>query len=253
MSAEINAQLLDKLQDDIANTGSMPLYLRFNESIREAIEQGLIKPGDFLPSERTFTDALGISRITVRKALACLEQDNIIDRGRGFGTQIKPSLQPPLAYSLANITGFSAEATQQGRTPGSQWLKREKIPAPADVAEQMGLPYGSEVYLLERIRTIDQTPVSYAVSYIAESAIDDPQEIGVSLYEYLHGRQIQFGKLNSQISATLADANLRNKLSLKDPCAILVIRQTLQDSAQHPLEYSVSYCRGDMYEYTMPG
>ncbi|MBW7983962.1 GntR family transcriptional regulator [Enterobacillus tribolii] len=253
MSAEINAQLLEKLQDDIANTGSMPLYLRFNESVREAIEQGLVRPGDFLPSERAFTDALGISRITVRKALACLEQDNIIDRGRGFGTQIKPSLQPPLAYSLANIKGFSSEASMQGRVPGSVWLKREKVTVPDDIAELMGLPAGSQVYLLERIRTIDQTPVSFAISYIAENVIDDPQDIDVSLYDYLHKRQVQFGKLSSHISATLADAELRSKLLLKDPCAILVIRQTLMDNAQNPLEHSISYCRGDMYEYTMAG
>ncbi|SUI69453.1 Uncharacterized HTH-type transcriptional regulator yegW [Serratia marcescens] len=48
--------------------GAMPLYLRFNASVRQAIEQGLLNAGDFLPSERLFTERLGISRITVRKS-----------------------------------------------------------------------------------------------------------------------------------------------------------------------------------------
>ncbi|MBX9335866.1 GntR family transcriptional regulator, partial [Serratia marcescens] len=90
MSKETNQRLLDKLQQDLASAGAMPLYLRFNASVRQAIEQGLLNSGDFLPSERLFTERLGISRITVRKALACLEQDGIIGRSRGYGTFIQP-------------------------------------------------------------------------------------------------------------------------------------------------------------------
>ncbi|MDN5970909.1 MAG: GntR family transcriptional regulator, partial [Enterobacterales bacterium] len=153
MSAENSLQLLNKLQQDIAQTGSMPIYLRFNESLREAIDQGIVKPGDFLPSERAFTDALKISRITVRKALACLEQDDIIGRGRGFGTMVKNTPTPPLAYSLATIKGFSGEVNLQGRTPGSVWIKRERVTASVNVAEKLNIPQNSSVFRLERIRT----------------------------------------------------------------------------------------------------
>lgn len=50
MSAENSQQLLNKLQQDIAQTGSMPIYLRFNESLREAIDQGIVKPETFSPA-----------------------------------------------------------------------------------------------------------------------------------------------------------------------------------------------------------
>ena len=238
MSAENSQQLLNKLQQDIAQTGSMPIYLRFNESLREAIDQGIVKPGDFLPSERAFTDALKISRITVRKALACLEQDDIIGRGRGFGTMVKNVPTPPLAYSLATIKGFSGEVNLQGRIPGSVWLKRERVVASVSVAEKLSIP------------TVDHSPVSLAISYVVEDAIDDVEQIGNSLYDYLRSRRIQFGKLYSQISACLADNELREKLLIKEPSAMLVIRQTLLDHELRPLEYSINYCRGDMYEYS---
>lgn len=42
--------LLQKLRDDLAQSGSMPIYLRFNESIRRAIARGMLQPGDFLPA-----------------------------------------------------------------------------------------------------------------------------------------------------------------------------------------------------------
>lgn len=251
MSAENSQQLLNKLQQDIAQTGSMPIYLRFNESLREAIDQGIVKPGDFLPSERAFTDALKISRITVRKALACLEQDDIIGRGRGFGTMVKNVPTPPLAYSLATIKGFSGEVNLQGRIPGSVWLKRERVVASVSVAEKLSIPQNSPVFRLERIRTVDHSPVSVAISYVVEDAIDDVEQIGNSLYDYLRSRRIQFGKLYSQISACLADNELREKLLIKEPSAMLVIRQTLLDHELRPLEYSINYCRGDMYEYSI--
>ncbi|AIJ06531.1 MULTISPECIES: GntR family transcriptional regulator [Edwardsiella] len=242
--------LLHKLRDDLAQSGSMPIYLRFNESIRQAIAQGMLQPGDFLPSERAFTDALKISRITVRKALACLEQDDIIGRGRGFGTQIKQVPMSSLAYSLANIKGFSGEVAMQGRQPGTRWLSRELVPASATIADKLDIAIDTPVYRLERIRTVDGQALSVAISYVIREAIDDCQAIGESLYDYLRARQIQFGRLSSQIGACLADPSLQQKLGIGAPTAMLVIRQVLSDRARRPLEYSINYCRGDMYEYT---
>ncbi|AOV96670.1 GntR family transcriptional regulator [Edwardsiella hoshinae] len=242
--------LLHKLRDDLAQPGSMPIYLRFNESIRQAIAQGMLQPGDFLPSERAFTEALKISRITVRKALACLEQDDIIGRGRGFGTQIKQVPVPALAYSLTNIKGFSDEVAMLGHTPGTRWLSRELVPASATIAEKLALPIDTPVYRLERIRSVDGENLSLAISYVVREAIGHCNEIGDSLYAYLRARQIQFGRLTSQLSASLADPSLQQKLGIPAPTAMLVIRQLLCDQAQRPLEYSINYCRGDMYEYT---
>lgn len=242
--------LLKQLYQDLEDNGSTPLYLCFAHSLRKAINNGIIKSGEFLPSERIFTETLKISRITVRKALACLEQDNIIERGRGFGTQVKDPTSIPLAYSLVNIKGFATEVSEQGRIPGAIWLTQELVTPPEDIAKHLSLTKWQQVYRLERIHTADGNPVSYAISYIVESAIGDINDIGISLYEYLGKRNIKFSKLYSNISASLPDNNLKAKLQITKPIAILIIKQLVLDNHQRPLEYSINYCRSDMYEYS---
>lgn len=56
------------------------------DSVRAYIDQGGFGPGDRLPSERVLTDALGMKRTTLRRALDALEQQGKIWRHVGKGT-----------------------------------------------------------------------------------------------------------------------------------------------------------------------
>ena len=225
--------------------------MRFNASVRQAIDQGLLNAGDFLPSERLFTERLGISRITVRKALACLEQDGLIGRSRGYGTFIQLQRpEPKLFYSLADVKGFSSEVLQQGRRPDTQWISRERVPASAELAEKLQLAAGTPIYTLKRIHLIDRRPMSVAVSYVVVAAIANVDEIGISLYDYFRRNNVEMGSLRSQVSAAMADDDIRRALQLSEPMPLLIVRQTLFDHSKKPIEYSESFCRSDMYEFT---
>lgn len=250
MSVDNHQRLLDKLQQDLGSAGTMPLYLRFNASIRQAIESEILTLGDFLPSERQFTEQLGISRITVRKALACLEQDGIIGRSRGYGTFIQNRVaQPKLAYSLADVKGFSREVMLQGRKPDTMWLSREQIPADSLLAEKLAVAEDTSIYKLKRIHFIDQRPMSVAVSYVVSEAIANVEDIGVSLYDYFRLNNVELGSLRSQVSAAMTDDETQRALQLKEPMPLLIIKQTLFDSQKKPIEYSENFCRSDMYEF----
>ena len=47
----------------------LPLYLRMKETLLAQIQDGRLKPGDLLPSERELGTQYGVSSITVRRAL----------------------------------------------------------------------------------------------------------------------------------------------------------------------------------------
>ncbi|MCQ2523188.1 MAG: GntR family transcriptional regulator [Lachnospiraceae bacterium] len=59
------------------------------EYIHKKIEEGQLKPGDKMPSENALKARFGLSRETVRHAMATLENEGIISRVRGSGTYIK--------------------------------------------------------------------------------------------------------------------------------------------------------------------
>ena len=182
-----------------------------------------------MPSERLFTERLGISRITVRKALACLEQDGIIGRSRGYGTLSNRS-GPSRSCSIHwRTSGFSREVIQQGRRPDTQWISRERMPAGAELAEKLQLAAGTPIYQLKRIHLIDRRPMSVAVSYVVVTAIANVDEIGISLYDYFRRNKVEMGSLRSQVSAAMADDDIRQALRLSEPMPLLIVRQTLFD------------------------
>ena len=68
------------------------LYRILENKICERIFRGEYVDGENLPPERTLAESLGVSRVTVRKALALLEADGIIQRVQGSGNRVSLSL-----------------------------------------------------------------------------------------------------------------------------------------------------------------
>ena len=68
------------------------LYRILENKICERIFRGEYADGENLPPERTLAESLGVSRVTVRKALALLEADGIIQRVQGSGNRVSLSI-----------------------------------------------------------------------------------------------------------------------------------------------------------------
>ncbi|MBI3829650.1 MAG: GntR family transcriptional regulator [Planctomycetes bacterium] len=67
-----------------------PLYLQVKESLRREISAGRFKPNEALPDERSLAAELGLSRMTVRRAMVELTQEGFFERIPGRGTFLRP-------------------------------------------------------------------------------------------------------------------------------------------------------------------
>ncbi|MFX8743315.1 GntR family transcriptional regulator, partial [Acinetobacter baumannii] len=67
-------------------TSPTPLYIRMQDALRDAIRTGRLKPQDALPGERDMAETLGVSRVTVRKALSGLIDEGLLSQRQGSGT-----------------------------------------------------------------------------------------------------------------------------------------------------------------------
>ena len=63
-------------------------YVALMEQLKEGILSGQIRPGDRLPSENQLSREYGLSRHTVRKALAILENEGYVTAEHGRGTYL---------------------------------------------------------------------------------------------------------------------------------------------------------------------
>lgn len=93
-----------------------PLYLQLARTLGDAIHHNRWMAGEALPSERVLSEALGVSRITARKAIALLVEQGLIRRTQGAGNFIQPRYEDP----LSRLSSFSEMLERRGFTPSSQ-------------------------------------------------------------------------------------------------------------------------------------
>ena len=101
-------------------------------TIQDMILDGRLRPGDRLPSERALSEALGVSRPTVREALRSLGAMNIVETRHGSGTFVTSlsveELLRPLQFALA-LSDFALEHLFEVRLmlePGAAALAAER-------------------------------------------------------------------------------------------------------------------------------
>src|SRR5262245_38851762 len=72
------------------------LYAQLLDELRQQIVDGLLRPGDRLPSESQMMDTYGISRGTVRHSLSILANEGLIERSHGAGSFVREASPTPV-------------------------------------------------------------------------------------------------------------------------------------------------------------
>ena len=81
------------IPDSFDDADQGPLYLQLSRRIQEAISSGQLNPGDSLPPERELASRCGLSRVTIRKAIAELVISGQLIQRRGSGTFVAPKVE----------------------------------------------------------------------------------------------------------------------------------------------------------------
>lgn len=86
------------------------LYQQLADSLRDKIYEGKYMFGDKIPSERALAATFGISHLTVRKALAVLEEEGLLVRLQGKGTFVRAQ---KYSADMQRLGGFSSMLRQR--------------------------------------------------------------------------------------------------------------------------------------------
>ena len=73
----------------VSTAAGVPLHRQLFLVLHDEIDRGVIAPGDALPTEQTLCEQFGVSRITVRRALADLAVQGYIERRQGVGSFVR--------------------------------------------------------------------------------------------------------------------------------------------------------------------
>src|SRR5215213_3742651 len=232
------------------------------EALQRAISDKTYKPGDQLPSESELVAQFGTSRPTVRRALRELRLRGLIRTRPGKGSFVRtPS---PIAITLTaenyrryqreGRRGFDAQVREQGHRPRQEIIEVATIPAPAEVAERLGIKAGAAV-VIRRLRfMVDDQPVQlvsvyYDPALVAGSKLEQPVLIEDGVHAELRRLGVQITRFVEDFQgARLPDTDEQRLLQL--PSGVPVTRNIRTAYAgDQPVEVLDTISNGEVVSY----
>ncbi len=150
-----------------------PLSLQLADVLRAEIQEGQRRPGSQLPTESEFQTEYGVSRTTIRSALATLAAEGLVVTRKGYGSYVRDrqplqrvsSTHRHASHRASGKPVFDTEAVAQGLVPSRQMLMIGRGPVPADIAEWLGCSAGDEAVIRQRLQMLDGVPAVISTSY----------------------------------------------------------------------------------------
>lgn len=234
---------IDFVQQHCDNAGHGPKYILLSQAIEAAIRQKIVQPHDFIPAERSLAEALSLSRVTITKAIALLEEQQLVTRQQGLGTRVAQQID----YSLSDEAGFTAAIQRKGGEVSNRWLAREIVLATPLQAKQLNVNVGDRLSHLRRVRLSNGVPVSLDNTYLPERFLPDPEALEHSLYALWESRGIRPLRKTFEVRAVSCDEELAEYLEVSAGVPLLNVTQLSFGADGAVLECSESLCRSDVY------
>jgi GntR family transcriptional regulator len=137
----------------VDRSSPVPFWFQVAQALEKSVGDGVWAPGERLASEAEICRHFGVSRTTVRQALARLEQEGMVERRKGFGTFVAAG--GPGVWLVQSQEGLFGDETRLGRNVTSRILRREVTELPEWATTALELEPGTRGVVIERLRSVD--------------------------------------------------------------------------------------------------
>jgi len=206
----------------LSNT-ALPLYEKVKDFVLDNIGNGNWPQNEKLPSEHELTSSLGVSRMTVHRALRELTAEGYLRRVQGVGTFVSP---PKAQSTLIEISNIISEIKARGSQHRAEVILLERIERP----DQMLL----DAFEFRKLCPVDHSmvvhyengvPVQLEERYVNTELVKnylDQDFTSIGTYDYLqHSTPLtEVEHLISAIPATERHARLLH-IRERDSCLVL--------------------------------
>ena len=233
----------------IDHDGPIPLADQVRDLLKVRILSGKLKPGTRLPSESELINMLGVSRVTVRRAIALLNNARLTESVNGKGTfvtipTLSPRLGPPGVMHQMRELGHEA-------TGALLWSRVE--PASAEVANELQVHAGTRVMHLRLSRHVDGHPLGVVSMYaeidlgrkMVAASIKD-RDLSDVLTSDLG---VRIERSNVVANALGADRESASQLGCKVGTPLLHVGVTLLDFDLRPVVFADTLFVGKLMRY----
>ncbi len=241
----------------------LPKYHQIYLLLCEQLQEGRFEAG--LPGELALMQQFSVARVTVRRALAQMAQEGLIQREPGRGTRpITPAALgrasrldnagKSTSGKPARLTGLLENLVTMGLRTSVKVLTVQRLKAPPDVAQHLQLEPAEWVQKAQRVRSTREGPLSHITTWVPESissGFGKRELMQKPILVLLEESGVKVGRAEQTISARLADVGMAQHLDVSVGSALLAVRRLIYDEDERPVQWLHGLYRPDRYEYQM--
>ena len=242
-----------RYRSDVPRTREAPLYQQVARRLTTELVPTMV-PGDRLPSERVLCERLGISRVTLRAALALLASEGRLTSSAARGWFVVDDLSGDVHHQPSPLLGFTDAATTLGQRTTARVLHADVRPATLDEAESFGVVAGSAVFHLRRLRFLNDLVIAVDDSRVPTDlcpGIRDHDFARESLYRVLRtaADPVLPTVADYSVEAVAATPEEAKLLDLPTAMPLLVATQRTRDQYDRTFELGSTRYRGDRFRF----
>jgi GntR family transcriptional regulator len=222
------------------DTVGEPLYVRTAAEIRRRLPGLGLKPGDPIEPERVLVHELGVSRITLRRAIDLLVDEHLLVRRQGVGTFVA---SPKITYPLVGLHSTRDIARAHGLSLDVSILVYETGTATSEERDRLELRRGSSVLRFERCDAVAGNPISISACVLPATLADGitPEAlVRHSTYELIESSHpVKVTSARQILRAAGASPRLARLLSVHRGAPVLILDRVTFDASGTPIEWAV--------------
>ncbi len=225
----------------------IPLYFQVAQHIEREIESGRIPNGAQFENEIQLAEQFGLSRPTMRRAMQHLVEKGLIVRRRGIGTRVvQPKVRRPL-----ELTSLYDDLSESGQSPTTAVIDLGQEAADDTIAAQLGLPVGTEVLKVVRLRSAAARPIAKLTNYLPPSLGDLTREDleRTGLYDLMRSRGVRLHSATQVVGARNATAAEARLLGEPARAAVLTMQRTSYDDLGVVVEFGDHIYASSRYSF----
>jgi GntR family transcriptional regulator len=227
----------------------LALYNQVAEQLRTQILRGELAPGQRLGTEAELTAELGVSRVTLRKAIAVLREEGLVESRQGVGTFVQ---RPRAAQALDRLETLDVTLASQGYEPVTRVVAFEFGKPGTAIRTALDLGEDDEILRVRRVHSVVDGPIG-----VVDLAV--PAQVGRMLsrhevehrpfYDLLPAYGIQVGPARQVIRASAASRELAAVIGIAEGEPVLVCERLTFDAADQPIIHATFSYRSDRFEF----
>lgn len=232
------------------DNAQIPLHYQIADYLLVMLEKGELSFDEQIPPEEELRELFGVSRTTVRRAMEHLLHKRLVHRKQGKG-----SFWTESAKELKNekLAGLNRQIFSINKETKVRVLSKRTEKCREDIAALLKLPPGSGVVIFERLRLLNDKPMSYTTNYLPfkiGSRIKKSHLEKKTMLETLEDVvKLELGTIEHEVEITRANSEISELLHIPSLNPVLTIRTSVFDNDARPIEVVWTHFVEHMYKF----